>query len=68
MQVFRKRNGPEAVNWHVEVDYGDGWIAYGPPLADRRSAEIFAFDLTRCGHGTRVAPAKGAAAGDDEDV
>lgn len=56
MRAFRKRNADRPTEWRVEVDYGDGWIDYGPPL-HKRAAEVFAADLTRCGHPARIAPA-----------
>jgi len=55
MRAFRKRNAHGA-DWHVEVDYGDGWIPYSPPL-HRRAADVFARDVRRCGLTARVAPA-----------
>jgi hypothetical protein len=55
MRVFRKRNASTVSAWIVEVDYGDGWIPYGPPL-EKRSAEVFAHDLKQLGRLARIAP------------
>ena len=40
--------------WQVEVDYGDGWVPYGPPYPEKIAAEAFARELSRHGHGARV--------------
>jgi hypothetical protein len=53
--VFGRRT--PAGEWVVEVDYGSGWLVYGPPIRDRLMAATFARDLMAHGHAARVAPA-----------
>jgi hypothetical protein len=40
----------------IEVDYGRGWIPYGPPYPVREPAEGFARELRTHGHEVRVVP------------
>jgi hypothetical protein len=40
----------------IQVDYGAGWIAYGPPYPDREPAESLARQLRTHGHDVRVVP------------
>ena len=40
--------------WQVEVDYGRGWLPYGPPYTDEGAAQDFAHELARHGHGVHV--------------
>ncbi|HZU20502.1 MAG TPA: hypothetical protein VE982_04725 [Gaiellaceae bacterium] len=53
--MFGRRIAVE--EWIVEVDYGSGWIPYGPPIRDKLMAATFARDLRSHGHAARVAPA-----------
>jgi hypothetical protein len=59
VRAFRRRNTRPAGSWLVEVDYGDGWIPYGPPL-QKRAAQLFAYELGRLGQTARVTPAEPA--------
>jgi len=41
----------------IEVDYGAGWLVYGPPHPGREPAESIARELRTHGHDARVRPA-----------
>lgn len=51
-----RRRRLAAAAWQVEVDYGSGWVAYGPQYEDRYAAQLLARELGRHGHDVRLAP------------
>jgi hypothetical protein len=57
VKLFRARKDePPRAPWVIEVDYGAGWIVYGPPYPERESAESLARELRTHGHAARVRP------------
>ncbi|HEY0414830.1 MAG TPA: hypothetical protein VGC78_00470 [Gaiellaceae bacterium] len=57
MRIFKRQDDVRQTSWAVDVDYGEGWFRYGPPLPAKEAAEALARDLHRHGHEVRVVAA-----------
>jgi hypothetical protein len=58
MGLFRRDPPAAGTLWFAEIDYGSGWLPYGPPLPHREAAEALARDLQRHGRAARVRQAE----------